>query len=57
MKWAPIIIAFCTTYIGARNVPLTYFIREDPAVTQSHLALEIDRLYSAPNESITSELV
>ena len=33
MKWAPTIIAFWTTYIGARNVPLTYFIREDPAVT------------------------
>ena len=57
MKWAPTIIAFCTTYIGARNVPLTYFIQEDPAVTQSPLELEIDRPYSAPNDSISYELV
>ena len=33
MKWSPTIIAFWTTYIGARKVPLTYLIREDPAVT------------------------
>ena len=26
MHWAPTIIAFWTTYIGARNVPLTYLI-------------------------------
>ena len=57
MKWAPTIIAFWTTYIGARNVPLTNFIREDPAVTHPPPALEIYRPYSAPNESISSELV
>ena len=34
MKWAQTIIAFWNTYIGARNVPLTYLIREDLAVTQ-----------------------
>ena len=59
MKWAPtiIIIAFWTTYICARNVPLTYLVREDPAVTQPPPALEIDRPYSAPNDSIYSELM
>ena len=54
MKWAPTIIAFWTTYIGARNVPLTYFIQEDPSVTQPPPELEIDRQYSAPNDSISS---
>ena len=57
MKWAPTIIAFWTTYIGARNLLLTYFIQEDPAVTQPPLVLEIDRPYSAPNDNIYSELV
>ena len=57
MKWAQTIIAFWNTYIGARNVPLTYLIREDPAVTHPPPALEIDRQYSAPNDSIYSELV
>ena len=32
-------------------------IREDPAVTNPPLELEIDRPYSAPNDSISSELV
>ena len=57
MKWAPTIIAFWSTYIGARNVPLTYLIREGPAVTQTPPALEIDRPCSAPNDSISYELV
>ena len=57
MKWAPTIIAFWTTYIGARNLPLTYLILEDPAVTQPPLALEIDHPYTAPNDIISSELV
>ena len=57
MKWAPNIITFWTTFIGAINVPLIYFIREDPAVTPPPPALEIDRPYSAPNDSISSELV
>ena len=34
MNWEPTIIAFLTTYIGARNVPLTHFIQEDPAFTK-----------------------
>ena len=57
MKWAPTIITFWTTYIGARNVPLIYLIREDPAVTHPPPALEIYRQYSALNDSISSELV
>ena len=57
MKWAPTIIAFWTTYIGAINVPLTYLIKEDPEVTHPPPTLEIDRPYSAPNDSIYSELV
>ena len=57
MKWAPTIIAFWTTYIGARNLPLTYSIRKDHAVTQPALSLEIDHPYSAPNDSISSELL
>ena len=57
MKWAPTIIDFWTTYIGGRNVPLTYLIREDPAVTQPPPVLEMDLPDSAPNDSISSELV
>ena len=57
MKWATTIIALCTTYIGDRNVPLTYMIQEDPEVTQPPPVLEIDRPYSAPNHSISSKLV
>ena len=57
MKWEPTSIALWTTYIGARNVPLTYLIQEDPVVTQPPPELEIDRPYSAPNDSISSELV
>ena len=57
MKWSPTIIAFWTTYNGARNVPLTYLIQKDPAVIHPPPALEIDRPYSAPNDSISSELV
>ena len=57
MKWAPTIIIFWTTYIDARNVPLTYLIREDPVITQPPPALEIDRPYYAPNYNISSELV
>ena len=57
MNWAPTIIALWTTYIDARNVPLTYLIREDPAVTHPPPELEIDRPHSAPNDSIYSELV
>ena len=45
MKWAPTIISFWTTYIGARNVPLKYLIQEDPAVTQPLPALELNRPY------------
>ena len=56
-KRVPTIIAFWTTYIGARNVPLIYLIREDPAVTQPPLALEKDCPYSSPNDSISNELV
>ena len=57
MKWAPTIIAFWTTYIGAINLTLTYFILEDPEFTQPPPALEIDCPYSAPNYSISYELV
>ena len=57
MKWSPTIIDFWTTYIVARNVPLTYLIQEDPAVTQPPPTLEIYCPYSAPNDSISSELV
>ena len=57
MKWARTFIALWTIYIGARNVPLTYLIREDPVVTQPPMELEIDRPYSAPNDSISSEFV
>ena len=57
MRLAPTIVAFWTTYIGARNVPLTYLIREDPAVTHPSPSLEIDLPYSAPNDSISSKLV
>ena len=57
MKWEPTIIDFWTTYIGARNVPLTYLIWEDPAVTHPLPALEIDRPYSAPYDSIYYKLV
>ena len=57
MKWAQTIIDFWTTYIGAINLPLTYLIREDPTVTHTPPALEIDRLYLSPNDSICSELV
>ena len=55
--WEPTSIAFWTIYIGSINVPLNYFIWEDPAVTQPPLALEIDLPYSAPNDRISSELV
>ena len=57
MKWAPTIISFWTTYIDARNVQLTYLIPEDPEVNHLPPALEIDRPYSAPNDSISSQLV
>ena len=57
MKWAPTSIALWSTFIGAVNAPLTYFIREDPAVTHPPPALEIDRPHSSPNDSISSELV
>ena len=57
MKWAPTSIALWSTFIGAVNAPLTYFIREDPAVTHPPPALEIDRPHSAPNDSNSSELV
>ena len=57
MHWAPTIIAFWTTYIGARNVPLTYLIWEYPVVTQPPPALEIYRPYLEPNDSIYYELV
>ena len=57
MKWARTFIALWTIYIGARNVPLTYLIIEDPTVTQPSPSLEIDHPYSAPNDSISSELL
>ena len=57
IKWAPTIFDFWTTYIGARNVPLTYLIWEYPVVTQPPPALEIYRPYLEPNDSIYYELV
>ena len=57
MKWAPTIIAFWNTYIGARNVPLTYLIRDNTVVTHPPPALEIDSPYTSPKDSIYSELV
>ena len=39
MKWAPNIISFWKTYIGAKNILLIYLIREDPVGTQPPPAL------------------
>ena len=56
MKWTPLITAFWATQVGARNVPLTYVIREDATVGNPR-SLAANRPYSNNFNDIAQELI